>query len=484
MTDDGERSARLEALLADFERKLKQSPDSVYLLFQKAQVLALLGRDADARAGYLAVLALDQTDLGALTNLASLALSSGHRSAALTAYRQAAESHPDIPMALVNYAGALLEDGKPAEARRFYETALKSEPAYSEAHQGLARALEALGESEAAVPHWRAGFAGHNIVERPYRGRGAAPRVLLLVSIRSGNIPTHLILDDRIFAVTALYAEFYDAAIPLPEHDIVFNAIGDADLCGEGLVRAREIVARSSASVINPPERIIPTGRSENARRLGQLDGVIAPKVATLPKSVLISAEGPAHLAQAGFEFPLLLRAPGFHTGQHFARVERVSDLATAAGQMPSESVLAIQYLDAAGVDGLARKYRVMMIDGKFYPVHMAASRDWKVHYVTSDMTGRSELRVEEEKFLSAMLEVLGARAMAALKRIRDALGLDYGGVDFAVARDGSVLLFEANATMTILPPGPDPMWDYRRAAIARVLDAARQLVFDRAALR
>ena len=482
MTSEGERSARLDAALAGVEQKLTQSPESLDLLFEKAQLLSLLGQDTAAQAAYVAVLQRDQTHFGALTNLASLALSSGHRSAALTAYKQAAEQHPSNPTALVNYAGPLLDDGKAEEARGFYQAALKLDTKHAEAHQGLARTLEALGDSEAAAPHWRAGFAGHNIVERPYRGRGIAPRVLLPVSIKSGNIPTNLILDDRMFAVTALYAEFFDDAVPLPKHDVVFNAIGDADLCGEGLAKACEIVARSRAPTINPPERVIPTGRSENARRLGQLDGVVAPKVETFSKSVLISVEGPARLAQAGFDFPLLLRAPGFHTGRHFARVEGASDLATAAGQMPGDDVLAIQYLDASGADGLARKYRAMFIDRKFYPVHMAASRDWKVHYVTSDMASRPDLRAEEEKFLMAMPEVLGGCTIAALERIRDTLALDYGGVDFAVARDGNLLLFEANATMTILPPGPDPKWDYRRAAIARVLDAARQLVRDRAA--
>ena len=482
MTTD--RAAKIEAALAAIEQILARSPDALDLLFERAQLLTLLGQDAEARTAYLAVLQRDQTHFGALTNLASLALSSGHRSAALTAYKQAAETHPDNPTALVNYAGALLDDGKPEDARGFYEAALQHEPAHAEAHQGLARTLEALGDSEAADPHWRTGFAGHNIVERPYRGRGAAPRVLLLVSVRSGNIPTNLILDDRIFAVTALYAEFFDAEVPLPEHDVLFNAIGDADLCNDGLAKARDIVSRTRAPVINRPECIVPTGRCENARSLGRLGGVIAPKVETLSKSVLVSPEGPARLSDAGFEFPLLLRAPGFHTGQHFARVEQADDLATAAGQMPGESVLAIQYLDAAGSDGLARKYRVMFVDGKFYPVHMAASRGWKVHYITSDMASRPDLREEEQKFLMAMPDVLGARAMTALTRIRDTLGLDYGGVDFAVARDGSLLLFEANATMTILPPGPDPKWDYRRAAIARVLDAARRLVIDRAALR
>ena len=129
----------------------------------------------------------------------------------------------------------MLDSEKPDEARALYQAALAIEPAHAEAHQGLARALEALGDSDAATPHWRRGFAGHNIVERPYRGRGRGPRVLLLVSVRSGNIPTNLILDDRMFAVSALYAEFFDPTVRLPEHDVVFNAIGDADLCGEGL---------------------------------------------------------------------------------------------------------------------------------------------------------------------------------------------------------------------------------------------------------
>ena len=51
------------------------------------------------------------------------------------------------------------------------------------------------------------------------------------------------------------------------------------------------------------------------------------------------------------------------------------------------------------------------------------------------------------------------------------------GGVDFAVGADGSLLLFEANATMVINPPAPEPVWDYRRAPMARALAAARELL-------
>ena len=69
---------------------------------------------------------------------------------------------------------------------------------------------------------------------------------------------------------------------------------------------------------------------------------------------------------------------------------------------------------------------------------------------------------------------------MAALARINATLGLDYAGVDFALAPDGSVLVFEANAMMVINPPEPDPIWDYRRRAIADVLEAVKQMLLRR----
>ena len=96
------------------------------------------------------------------------------------------------------------------------------------------------------------------------------------------------------------------------------------------------------------------------------------------------------------------------------------------------------------------------------YPLHLAISADWKVHYFTAAMAKSAAYRAEERRFLDDMPAVLGARAMAALAGIGAALRLDYAGVDFALAPDGSVLLFEANATMVIVPPNSDPIWDYR----------------------
>jgi hypothetical protein len=197
------------------------------------------------------------------------------------------------------------------------------------------------------------------------------------------------------------------------------------------------------------------------------------PAIRALPRAALADARD--------LRFPLLLRSPGFHTGRHFVAVTRREDLVAAAAKLPRDEVLAIQYLDARGRDGMARKYRVMIIDKVLYPLHLAISGDWKVHYFTAAMAANAAYREEEQRFLEDMPGVLGRDAMAALAQIGGVLGLDYAGIDFGLAPDGSLLLFEANPAMVVNPPEPDAMWDYRRAPIGRVLEAVRRMLLARA---
>jgi hypothetical protein len=438
-----------------------------------ARQFAATGQDEEAKAAYIDVLRLDATNFHALNELATLALSTGHRSAARTAYRQAVLCHPANPVSRVNLGNIYFEDGELAAARAEYEAALAADADFAEAHQGLAQTLDELGDPMTADMHRQQGFADHSMVRQPYRGTGTPVRVLLLVSSRFGNVSTRLILDDKTFEVWALYADFHDPDQPLPPHAVVFNAIGDADLCGAALQRAAAIVATTRAPVINAPEAVSLTGRASNAHRLASVPGLICPDIRTLRREAVA--------ADPDLQFPILLRSPGFHMGTHFRYVEQREELPAAMSDLPGEELLAIEYMDARGADAMSRKYRVMLIDGVLYPLHLAISADWKVHYFSAAMGTEPRYREEERRFLEAMPEVLGSRALEALTGLGERMGLDYAGVDFGLRADGCVLLFEANATMVIVPPPPDPIWDYRRAAIDTALEAAKRLVLKRA---
>jgi hypothetical protein len=480
MTEPSSRGIR-EAALTELDARLSREPEAIEARFQRACLLAELGRMDDARKAYLDVLARDPVHAGALNNLGTLLYAQGYRSAARTAYARAAACHPDDPMGHVNLANVLRDTGEPAAARAHYERALRLAPDHAEAHQGLAHLLADEGDAAGAAVHRHRGFHGRAVTALPYHGDGPPVQVLLLVSAVGGNVPIRPLLDDRVFATVVVVAEYYDRSTALPPHRLVFNAIGDADLCATGLEAAVAILAKTAAPVINPPAPVLATSRAANANRLAALPGVVAPMTVKLPRDRLAAGDAAAALGGGGFTFPLLLRAPGFHTGRYFYRVQNPDGLPAALDAIPGREIFVIQYFDLRGPDGNVRKYRAMIVGGEIYPLHLAISGEWKVHYFTADMANRPEHRAEEAEFLAGMQGVIGGRGMVGLERIRDALGLDYGGVDFALTADGEILVFEANATMVVNPPEPDERWAYRRAAVDRIHGAVRKLLIEKA---
>lgn len=465
--------------LVEIERRLARTPHALDDLFARAQLLEMLGRNDDAREAYFALLAVEPSHFGGLNNLGNVLTRAGKRRAAQAAYEEAVRQHPKNPLGHVSFGICMLELENFEGAREQFETALALDPKNAAAHKGLVYLFSRTGDEAAADRHRKLGFGAEPIEVLPYLGEGDATEVLVLVSATGGNLDAESLLDKRVFATTKLYIEYADPAKALPRHDLVFNAISDADVATEALRKARTFTTR--ARWINEPVAVVPTGRAQNAERLRTLEGVVAPRTRVISRAAL-EQRGAAALEELGFGFPVLLRLPRQHTGRHFVQVEKADDLAAAIAQLPGDEFFAIEYLDARGEDGQARKYRVMFVDGKMYPLHLAVSPHWKIHYFSADMTENAANRAEDERFLNDMQGVLGPVAIAALARIEDALGLDYAGIDFAVDAGGRVLLFEANATMVVAQPGADTRWDYRRPAVAAILNAFQELVMARCA--
>ena len=450
------------------------------LLFARARALDERGCTEAATQAYLDILAIDPSHFGALTGFGALAVKTGHRAAAKTAFARAAADHPHLATAHINLAIILCDEGDPIGAKSHFETALGIDAGNRIAHQGMAVLFLRLGEPEQARHHARAAF-DRQADAWPYRGAGRPVSLLLILSAAGANVPIDPFIDDRVFQRWTVTAEFFDPDAELPPHDVVFNGVGDADRCAVALDAATAIVSRSRARVLNTPPRVGATGRAANACRLAQIPGVVVPLIAPFSRESLLDPSAPDAVARAGFAWPLLLRSPGFHGGENFVQVGGPRGLAAAVADIPGETLFVIQFVDTRSADGNYRKYRVMTVGGQLYPLHLAISARWKVHYFTSDMADRADHRAEDEAFLNDMPGMLGPQAMRALLAVQSVIGLDYGGIDFSRDASGNLVVFEANATMTIAAPGTDERWRYRASPVRRVERAVTRMLLNAA---
>ena len=116
-----------------------------------------------------------------------------------------------------------------------------------------------------------------------------------------------------------------------------------------------------------------------------------------------------------------------------------------------------VEPLDARDASGRFRKFRTMIVGGGLYPLHLALSTSWKVHYFTADMAERPDHRAEEAAFLADMAGVIGPLAMTGLRAIAVRLGLRLTDPGSAVGRVATTAA-EDELGLRAVPSGPDPL--------------------------
>jgi tetratricopeptide (TPR) repeat protein len=470
-----------DSRLKELNEQIESHPDVVDLRLHRARLFTQMDRRPEAIAEYRHILERDSSHRQARAELGKLLLLSGDRSAAQQLYLEGLAYDPEDHESRVRLGNLFLDANELDSARWHFAEVLKADPDYASAHAGMYHTLKKLGIEQNLEAHRRKGFQDRYLFRVPYRGKSKPLFALLLAPSTGGIAPIDRFLDVRIFQTDIVIADFYDLSIPLPDHQLVVNAIGDADTDSEALAAAEALLGHTSAPVVNRPSAVLSTGRCKNAQRLSKLPGVVTPAMAILSRELLTSPDAESILASRGFQFPILLRSPGYHLGEHFLRVDTSAALSDAIKEIPGRELIVMQYLDVRGADGQIRKYRAMMIDGQLYPLHAAISRHWKVHYFSANMADNLENRAEDAAFLSNMPNVLGPAAMTALRLVLETLDLNYGGIDFSLNSRGEVVVFEANPTMVVEPPPSDTKWDYRRPAVAKIYEAVRRMFVRKA---
>jgi Flp pilus assembly protein TadD len=283
--DEAEQFSRKAVLL---------NPESTVYRFNLANFLSASHRSDDveeAKSLFLDVIKTEPTHFGAWNNMGRILFETGYASAARTAYTAAVTYHPHEANAHINLGNVLLDQGDLSTAEKHFKIALELNPDLTNAHQGLASILHRLGREDESRYQRDIGFGKQPVSTIPYRGQGEPIQLLILASALEGNIPWRFLIDSEIFQMTIIAVEYYDSQLSLPPHQLIFNAIGDADLCPDGLEIANRLIKGSQAIVINRPEAVMPTGRLTNAKRLTNLAGVIAPRMAIISKKDIISGQ-------------------------------------------------------------------------------------------------------------------------------------------------------------------------------------------------
>ncbi len=452
----------LDGAIAESSAALDRDPLLVQAWLVRATARKTLCLYEAAAADFERAAALSPDRATILVNLANSYTEQGRLDAAAQCLRRAVSLAPRSKEAHASLGSVLVRQGNLADAEAPCRAALALDPGLVGAHQNLSVILAA--DPAAARAHRDAAYLGQQVfIERAPRPERT---VLVLAAADAANVPLQHLMPRARITLIRWYIEYAttDQDRALPPHDLIFNAIGDPDLAPIVKPPVARLLRERAPHVLNDPARIASTKRSDLPHLLAGIPGIVVPSVIRHDGA----HESPVGArAGAAIPFPVLFRPLGSHGGEGVRKI----DDAGAMVELRETAAYLTEFVDFVSADGWYRKYRVIFVDRRPYPYHLAIARDWLVHYWTAGMERDAVRREEEHRFLVAPFEAIGPCAMTALGLIGARLDLDYAGIDFGVLPDGRLLVFEANATMLVYPEH-DPCFAYRDPAVRAIQSA------------
>ena len=444
--------SQFEEAAACCQHALEIDPDSAIAHNNLANALREIGRLAEAEASYRRSLTLKSDYLEALINLGSILGDLGRWPEAISSYRRAIQFHPNSGIAynaLGRALSRLIENDE--EAERCLERAIALNAYDNNTYVELGNILMRKQQTDAALAKFRYAQKLQPLITWRANQEKASFSAVFLDTPMAGSTPVNYL------AGRASYDRHFHCVIPNTpinfdllrnKADVVFNMICNADDGKDVLVHALDLVERLGCPTVNHPRLIMDTDRETIARRLADIPYCIIPKTIRVAGSILTNIASSKEFA--GFHLPLLVRVAGTHGGDNFGKFDGWDDIVDFVCENPRAIYYVIEYINYQSEDGFFRKYRIIFVDGEIFPYHLAIHDDWKVHHFRTDMANHAWMRNEEERFLDDMGSVFDATLQEALRAMAKATGLDYGGIDCGIDRNGQIVVFEANASVLV----------------------------------
>ncbi|MBV8489726.1 MAG: tetratricopeptide repeat protein [Candidatus Eremiobacteraeota bacterium] len=404
-------------------------------------------------------------------NLAMTLDELGAAKEALIAYDSALMRAPNFTAALTGKASLLLRDARIDEARKLFEDALQTDRHFVAAHLGLYELLQIKGDLKGAVTHQRQALEIQQLYSHVAPNERRSVLALCAPGDWQANVPVDFLFDRGTVSVHKLYV-LDDERLPdegLPQYDVVFNTIAESDEAVPYLQLARRFIDEQDRPSLNAPELVLRLGRRRLGETLKDVNCATAP-VAEIARAALLRGD-------TGFAYPLIVRPVGSHAGHDLERLSSREELASYWERVAAESFFVSPFIDYAAGDGLYRKYRIVYVDGQPFPVHLAISPNWMIHYYNAPMADHQWMRDEEAAFLADLGSVFRGELMEAVQGVGRAVGLEYFGIDCTIGTDGSLLVFEADTAMLVHTTDPVELYPYKHEYVPRIYRALEALI-------
>jgi hypothetical protein len=332
--------------------------------------------------------------------------------------------------------------------------------------------MQALGQRELAL-----GMQAKALERRcTYRiAEPGTPAIRLLAIMAPGdmmdNAPLEYIVDNSDIRLDLLFL-LPDQTLPglIPDHDVAIIAVSQSDKHLPLLARLGALASAWPRPVLNHPYRIVNCARDAAYRLLNDIPGLLIPETRRIERAQALQA----------WEFPLTIRPIDTHGGKGLARLADAAEARAYVAARPEREFYVAAYVDYRSEDGLFRKFRVALIDGKPYICHLAISEDWIVHYINADMRISARKRAEEAALMGSFDSDFAARHRSAFSAIADRFGLDYVILDCGEMRDGRLVLFEADVGGWIHSTDPADIFPYKPKVMQKAFDAFRNMLAKR----
>ena len=328
-------------------------------------------------------------------------------------------------------------------------------------------------------------------IQRIYRQPSAEGGLRLLAFMAPGdflaNTPLEFMLQGASVTLDMVYVvPGWPLPQPLPAHDIAIVAATELAENQPVLDQLATAVATWPRPVLNAPERIARLTRDGAWALLHSVPGVVYPANVRIDRARLgaIGVDAKNIAEVIGFDLPMIIRPVDSHAGHGLALLAEASAIGPYLNDHPACEFFVAPFVDYRSADGLYRKYRVAIIDGRPYACHMAISRHWMIHYLNAGMMESAEKRAEEARFMAEFDRDFAPRHGAALAALAERIGLDYVTMDCAETRDGRLLVFEVGNGMIVHAMDPPALFPYKAPQMRKVFAAFEAMLRNASATR